>query len=130
MLDVSASMAFGSQGRLKSDVTEGVAEVAARLAVRRGGRIGVVARGRAGAASSCRRPAAAPRSPPCAALVRGVVAEDGTDGVRLGRRAAARRPPRAHAARRVVVVSDFRDDGWARAAAPRCARATPCSPSR
>src|SRR6201999_3289873 len=37
VLDLSASMAFGTGERLKSDVAEGVAGVVGRLAVRRGG---------------------------------------------------------------------------------------------
>jgi uncharacterized protein (DUF58 family) len=43
--DVSASMAFGSARRLKSDVAEGVVELLAGVAVRRGGRVGLVAFG-------------------------------------------------------------------------------------
>ncbi len=39
VLDVSPSMAFGTTGRLKWDVAEGVALVTARLAVRRAGRV-------------------------------------------------------------------------------------------
>jgi uncharacterized protein (DUF58 family) len=42
VLDVSPSMAFGTAGRLKSDVAEGVALVTARLAVRRAGRVGML----------------------------------------------------------------------------------------
>ena len=38
-------MAFGTTGRLKSDVAEGVTKVVARLSARRGGRVGVVAAG-------------------------------------------------------------------------------------
>ncbi len=45
VLDVSASMAFGTQGRLKSDVGEGVAEVVGRVGVRRGGRVALVVAG-------------------------------------------------------------------------------------
>ena len=37
-VDLSASMAFGTADRLKSDVAEGVADVVGTLAVRRGGR--------------------------------------------------------------------------------------------
>lgn len=109
-LDVSASMAFGSQGRLKSDVTEGVAEVAARVAVRRGGRIGVAL---AGAPKAFELPPAGGRAALAAvrALVRSGVAGDGTEGVRLGD--ALRRVARlARTSAAVVVVSDFRDDGW------------------
>ena len=45
VVDLSPSMAFGSAERLKSDVAEGVTKVVARLGVRRGGRVGVVAAG-------------------------------------------------------------------------------------
>jgi uncharacterized protein (DUF58 family) len=111
VLDVSASMAFGSQGRLKSDVTEGVAEVTARLAVRRGGRIGVAL---AGTPAAHELPPAGGR--PALAAVRGLVrkgvAEDGTDGVGLG--SALDRVGRlARTSAAVIVVSDFRDDDWA-----------------
>ena len=44
-VDLSPSMAFGSEGRLKSDVAEGVAKVVARMGVRRGGHLGFVAAG-------------------------------------------------------------------------------------
>ncbi len=111
VLDVSASMAFGTAGRLKSDVTEGVAEVVSRLAVRRGGRIGAVVaggprvrllppHGGRGALAGVRR------------LVQAGVVADGTPSdtdlgdalVRVTRLARARGV--------VVVVSDFRDTGW------------------
>lgn len=42
VLDVSASMAFGTADRLKADVAEGVATVAGRLATRRGNRMALV----------------------------------------------------------------------------------------
>src|SRR5215210_5435137 len=42
VLDVSPSMAFGTGTRLKSDVAAGAATALARLAVRRGGRAGLV----------------------------------------------------------------------------------------
>lgn len=42
VLDVSASMAFGTADRLKADVAEGVATVCARLATRRGNRVGLL----------------------------------------------------------------------------------------
>ncbi len=42
VLDLSASMAFGTAARLKADVAEGVAVVLGRLAVRRGGRIALL----------------------------------------------------------------------------------------
>jgi uncharacterized protein (DUF58 family) len=115
-VDVSPSMAFGTADRLKSDVAEGVAEVLGALAVRRGGRVGLLTfgapvarllppRGGRGARVGLRR-----------ALAEGV-AQDGTAGeplelalVRLGRLARMRSL--------LVVVSDF-----ARTQPPRPSRA-------
>jgi len=45
VLDLSASMAFGTADRLKSDVAEGVAQVVGRAATRHGGRIAVLTAG-------------------------------------------------------------------------------------
>src|SRR5205085_9754567 len=45
VLDVSASMAFGTADRLKSDVAEGVSHVVARAATRHGGRLAVLTAG-------------------------------------------------------------------------------------
>jgi uncharacterized protein (DUF58 family) len=42
VVDVSASMAFGTADRLKSDIAEGVGLVIGRLAVRRAGRVGLL----------------------------------------------------------------------------------------
>jgi uncharacterized protein (DUF58 family) len=109
VLDVSASMAFGSQGRLKSDVTEGVAEVCARLAVRRGGR---VAAALAGAPQSHELAPSGGRGALGAvtAMVRRGVAADGTAGVPLAD--ALRRVARLATTRAaVIVVSDFREGG-------------------
>jgi len=47
VLDVSASMAFGTADRLKADVAEGVATVAGRLATRRGNRMALITCGAA-----------------------------------------------------------------------------------
>ena len=123
-MDVSPSMAFGTADRLKSDVADGVADVLGAIAVRRGGRVGLLAfggptgllvppRGGRGARVGLRR-----------ALAEGV-APDGTTGeplevalVRVGRLAR----PRSL----VVVVSDFGGppDPWARPLAALCARHT------
>ena len=68
LVDVSASMAFGTADRLKSDVAEGVALVIGRLAVRRAGRVGLLTLrcpGRA-AAPAARRPRPARRAAACA----------------------------------------------------------------
>lgn len=105
VLDVSASMAFGTADRLKADVAEGVATVAARLATRRGNRLGLITfgarvervlppRGGRGALTHLRR-----------VLAEGV-ATDGGPGGGLGeglRR--ADQLARGHGL--VVVVSDF-----------------------
>jgi len=45
VLDTSASMAFGTADRLKSDVAEGVAQVVGRAATRHGGRLAVLTAG-------------------------------------------------------------------------------------
>jgi uncharacterized protein (DUF58 family) len=122
-VDVSPSMAFGTADRLKSDVAEGVADVLGALAVRRGGRVGLLTfgapetrllppRGGRGARVGLRR-----------ALEDGVAA-DGTGGeslalavVRVGRLAR----PRSL----VVVVSDFAGEpDWARPLAALAARHT------
>jgi uncharacterized protein (DUF58 family) len=108
VVDQSPSMAFGSADRLKSDVAEGVDEVLGRLAVRRGGRIGLVACGAPGAR------ALPPRGGRGAAIgvlraVQGRVAPDGTTtrgrSPRRCRAWAARAPVRPRGRR----VSDFRD---------------------
>ena len=122
-VDVSPSMAFGTADRLKSDVADGVADVLGAIAVRRGGRVGLLTfggpatrllppRGGRGARVGLRR-----------ALAEGV-APDGTVGeplalalVRAGRLAR----PRSL----VVVVSDFAGPtDWARPLAALCARHT------
>ena len=123
VLDVSASMAFGTADRLKSDVTEGVAEVVSRLAVRRGGRIGVVTvgaervrllppRGGRGALASVRR------------LVQSGVVPDGAPAGAGIADALTRVQRLARARGMVVVVSDFRDAGWTSALRATAARHT------
>jgi uncharacterized protein (DUF58 family) len=112
VLDVSASMAFGTADRLKSDVAEGVAQVVARAATRHGGRLAVSTVG--GAERSL-----PPRGGPHAKLGLRRLLEDGVavDGApgrglapilhRVGR--VARQPGL------VVVISDFREDlAWQR----------------
>jgi uncharacterized protein (DUF58 family) len=111
VVDLSASMAFGTGLRLKSDVAEGVASTLARLAVRRGGR---VALSTAGAARAAALPPRTGRK--AFATVRklvggGVAADETPDTVplagALGRVAASARTRGL-----VAVISDFRDDGW------------------
>jgi uncharacterized protein (DUF58 family) len=109
LLDVSASMAFGTGARLKSDVAAGVVEVVGRLAVRRAGRVALLT---CGAPVQTLLP---PRSGRRAlvALRRAVaagVAPDGTppppDALADGLRRVARL---ARGPGLVVVVSDFRE---------------------
>jgi uncharacterized protein (DUF58 family) len=109
LLDVSASMAFGTAARLKSDVAAGLAEVVGRLAVRRAGRVALL---------TCGAPV--PRLLPprggrhaLVALRRAVaagVAPDGApspdDALALGLRRVMRL---ARGPGLVVVVSDFRE---------------------
>jgi uncharacterized protein (DUF58 family) len=113
VLDVSASMAFGTADRLKSDVAEGVAQVVARAATRHGGRLAVLTAG----GPERMLP---PRGGPYAKVRLRRLLEEGVavDGVadrglgpvlhRVGR--VARQPGL------VVVVSDFRGPlDWQRA---------------
>jgi uncharacterized protein (DUF58 family) len=109
LLDVSASMAFGTGPRLKSDVAEGVVEVVGRLAVRRAGRVALLTCGAPVTAllppRSGRRALVALRR----AVARGV-APDGAAPPADALAAALRRLGRvARGPGLVVVVSDFRE---------------------
>lgn len=112
VLDASASMGFGTQGRLKSDVAEGVAEVVGRIGVRRGGRVGLLVAGDGA-------PRLLPPAPGRAALaaLRAVVGEgvvpDGAAAAAPLADALGRLARVARGTGVVVVVSDFRDAGWA-----------------
>jgi uncharacterized protein (DUF58 family) len=132
LLDVSASMAFGTGPRLKSDVAEGVVEVIGRLAVRRAGRVALLT---CGAPVTRLLPPRGGRRA-LVALRRAVgqgVAPDGSPPPPDALAAALRRLGRVTRGRGlVVVVSDFRegapDSGHARRApvaggAPEWARA-------
>jgi uncharacterized protein (DUF58 family) len=122
-VDVSPSMAFGTADRLKSDVADGVADVLGAIAVRRGGRVGLLTfggpatrllppRGGRGARIGLRR-----------ALAEGV-APDGAAGEPLAR-ALVRAGRLARPRSLVVVVSDFAGPtDWARPLAALCARHT------
>jgi uncharacterized protein (DUF58 family) len=122
-VDVSPSMAFGTADRLKSDVAEGVVDVLGSIAVRRGGRVGLLTfggpatrllppRGGRGARVGLRR-----------ALAEGV-APDGTAGEPLAV-ALARIGRLARPRSLVVVVSDFAGPtDWARPVAALSARHT------
>jgi uncharacterized protein (DUF58 family) len=114
VLDVSASMAFGTGERLKADVAEGVALVLGRLAVRRAGRLALVTfgageprllppRGSKPGVVALRR-----------ALAEGVAADGHPDPHALGH-ALVRVGKVATQPGFVVVVSDFRDQrDWTR----------------
>ena len=104
-VDVSASMAFGTADRLKSDVAEGVVDVVGTLAVRRGGKVGLLTfgapvsrllppRGGRGARVGLRR-----------ALAEGV-APDKTQGEPL-ERTALRIGRLTRMPSLVVIISDF-----------------------
>ena len=111
VLDVSPSMAFGTEQRLKFDVAEGVAVAVARLATRRGGRAALLSSG--GVEGRMLPPRGGRHAQVMIerALAEGVEPDHGVVAgglsralVRAGR--VARRPGL------VVVVSDFREDGW------------------
>jgi uncharacterized protein (DUF58 family) len=114
-LDVSASMAFGTADRLKSDVAEGVVRVLGRLATRRGGKVALLTcgapverllppRGGRGASVAVER-----------VLAEGV-ARDGHGGEHGIGRALQRLARIARAPGFVAVVSDWRGErNWRRA---------------
>ena len=112
VVDVSPSMAFGTQGRLKSDVAEGVAEVVARLTVRHGGSVSMTLA--AGADAMIQPPRGGRRALADVRLqLRAGVLPDDTPGDLA--RCLERVSRLARSAGAVVVISDFRDDGWATA---------------
>ncbi len=110
LVDVSASMAFGTADRLKSDVAEGVALVIGRLAVRRAGRIALLT---CGAPEPQQLPPRGGR-PALVALRKALgagVAPDGhvppEDALAQGLRRIGRL---ARGPSLVVVISDFREN--------------------
>jgi uncharacterized protein (DUF58 family) len=107
VLDVSASMAFGTADRLKSDVGEGVALVIGRLSVRRAGRVALITCG--GPAETLMPPRGG--RPALIAMRKGLqgVAPDG--GGQGGALAGALRRVAllARGPGLVVVISDFRE---------------------
>lgn len=114
VLDVSASMAFGTASRLKADVAEGVALVLGRLALRSAGSVGLVMFG--GGAELRTLP---PRGskPGMVALRRALDAgnaEDGNADPRGLHRALSFLERAAKQPGLVAVISDFRDqEDWA-----------------
>jgi uncharacterized protein (DUF58 family) len=123
LVDLSPSMAFGTADRLKSDVAEGVVDVLGRLAVKRGGRVGLLTfgapearlfppRGGRGALVALQR-----------ALAEGV-APDGSAGEPL-EDALLRTGRLTRMSSLIVVVSDFTGpERWARRLAALAARHT------
>jgi uncharacterized protein (DUF58 family) len=111
VLDQSASMAFGTGLRLKSDVAEGAAATIGQLAVRRGGRVALLTAGVPETATlpprSGRRAFAAVKR----LIAAGVAPDAATAELPLA--AALERVGRLARTRGLIaVVSDFRDDGW------------------
>ena len=106
LLDVSASMTFGTAERRKADVAEGVALAIGHVATRRGNRLGVVALG--GGEPRVLRPRQG-RLGLLALLaeLRQEPEEDGSGATSLGT-AVTRTAGLARARGLVVVVSDFR----------------------
>jgi len=107
VLDLSASMAFGTADRLKSDVAEGASLVLGRLTTRRGGRLGLVT---CGIEHERRVPPRGGRVGYVAlekVLAEGV-AEDGRDDEHALARALKRTGRLARQTGLVVVISDFR----------------------
>jgi uncharacterized protein (DUF58 family) len=114
LLDISPSMAFGTGNRLKADVAEGVALLLARLAVRRAGRVALLAFG-AGPMRLLRPRASKPGvSAVRRALSEGVAPDGLSDSLALAR-ALARARKVASQPGLVAVISDFRDqEEWTR----------------
>jgi uncharacterized protein (DUF58 family) len=114
VFDRSPSMAFGTAARLKYDVAEGAAIVVSRLAVRRAGRVALLAFG--GGPVVLKPPRAS--KPGMVAVERAVregVAVDGAADRSGLQHALVRTGKVATQPGLVVVISDFRDqDGWAR----------------
>jgi uncharacterized protein (DUF58 family) len=108
-LDVSPSMAFGTALRLKADVAEGAALVLGRLAVRRGGGLGLLT---FGAGEPLRLLPPRSSRPALATLDRVLaegVARDGCSEPLALAHALARIGRVARQPGLVVVISDFRD---------------------
>jgi uncharacterized protein (DUF58 family) len=106
VLDVSASMAFGTADRLKADVAEGVARVVGRVATRRGGRLAVLT---AGGPQRMLPPHTGPHAQVALhrVLAEGVAIDDSVEGESMGR-VLHRTGRLARHPGLVIVVSDFR----------------------
>ena len=111
VLDLSASMAFGTGLRLKSDVAEGAASTLAQLAVRRGGRVAVVTAGAPAAATLPPRSGRRAFATVKRLVGAGVAPDRSTPELTLA--GALERAGRLARTRGLIaVVSDFRDEGW------------------
>jgi uncharacterized protein (DUF58 family) len=122
-VDASASMAFGTADRLKSDVAEGVVDVLGGLAVKRGGRVALLTFGAPTARMVPPRGGRGARIGLRRALGEGV-AVDGSAGEPLSL-ALARVGRLARPRSLVVIVSDFAGEpDWARPLAALAARHT------
>jgi uncharacterized protein (DUF58 family) len=109
VVDVSPSMAFGTADRLKSDVAEGAAGVLGRLAVRRGGHVGLLTAGEPQPRTLPPRSGMGALHDVRRTLHDGVAADGHADRDALA--GALRRVARhaQHGRALVAVVSDFRD---------------------
>ena len=121
LLDLSASMAFGTADRLKVDVAEGVATAVGRLATRRGNRLGVLTfgagrprilpprQGRAGLLGAVEAAREAEATKPTDAELHGPDERPGSEVHRSDLADALRRAGAVARSRSLlVVVSDFR----------------------
>ena len=123
VVDVSPSMAFGTADRLKSDVAEGVVDVLGAIAVRRGGRAGLLTFGGPATRLLPPRGGRGARVGLRQALAEGV-APDGAVGEPLDL-ALVRAGWLARPRSLVVVISDFAGPtDWARPLAALAARHT------
>jgi uncharacterized protein (DUF58 family) len=114
VLDVSASMAFGTARRLKADVAEGAALVFGRLGVRRAGSVGLVAFG-AGAPRVLPPRGSKPGMVALRRMLGEGVAPDGRHDPRAFADALSRTGRLAGQPGLVVAISDFRDqEAWER----------------
>lgn len=118
VIDLSASMAFGTAQRLKADVAEGVARLFGRLGVRRAGSVGVVAFGAGTAGEGMRVLAPRAAQPGLIALGRLLDAGVAPDGADAGAGLAAALSRALGVIGQpglLVTISDFREPpGWER----------------
>jgi uncharacterized protein (DUF58 family) len=109
VVDVSASMAFGTAERLKSDVAEGAAGVLARLAVRRGGHVALVTAGEPRPRTLPPRSGEGALHAVRTQLAQGVAPDGHADPDGLARALRSVGRLAQHGRALVAVVSDFRD---------------------